>query len=97
MSFFKPMTNKVIGHLSDVDAMRLRVWSDAHANLFDWRLHSMKTCPFLAYIPHYLTADRGSAEWALWLFEFYKAKHAEEGNCKCATKIVAAITKDGVK
>ena len=66
-------------------AQELRTWSTNHAIVFDLRLHSMETCPFLTYLPA-RTALRGQ-EWADWAWTFYGAKHREEGNCTCAADL----------
>ena len=65
-------------------AQELRTWSTNHAIVFDLRIHSMRTCPFLTYLP--ATALRGQ-EWADWAWKFYGAKHSEEGRCTCATDL----------
>jgi hypothetical protein len=65
--------------------------SKSHANLFDLRLHTLRTCPFLAYIPKYLLSDRKSGEWADWLWAFFWFKHTEEGNCKCKASLAEGL------
>ena len=33
-------------------AKELRVWADQHDNVWDARVHSLKTCPFLSWTPN---------------------------------------------
>ena len=61
-------------------AMQLRTWSTNHSIVFDLRIHSMETCPFLTYLPN--TSLKGQ-EWAEFAWKFYGAKHAEQDNCTC--------------
>ena len=61
-------------------ALQLKTWSTNHGIVFDLRIHSMETCPFLVYLPN--TALRGQ-EWADFCWKFYGAKHAEQDNCTC--------------
>jgi hypothetical protein len=91
-SFLRPVSSHVLNHLDIARARRLLVWSANHGSIFDMRTrfpfwHSLKTCPFLAYIPAYLRHDRKGAEWAEWLYEFYRNKHKEEGGCACDAQI----------
>ena len=67
-------------------ARELRVWYDQHDNVWDARVHSLDTCPFLAWTPN-AKAWRGGEmtdeKWGEFLHDFFKAKHKEEGDCKC--------------
>ena len=83
MSYFSPVTSTVLTVLAPEQRASLTKWSKNHSNLFDLRLHSMRTCPFLAYTPAYFTMKHDSVEWAAWLYEFFKAKHEEEDHCNC--------------
>jgi len=83
MSFLDPINSKVIAALSDKSAAELRVWSTNHGNIFDLRLHSLHTCPFLAYMPAYFRLRKNAGKWAAWLHEFYQYKHREEDDCNC--------------
>ncbi len=78
MSYFRPVRAKVLAALDSKRANELRVWSEQHANLFDLRIHSIRTCPFLAYPPAYLMLRNDTKKWALWLHGFYGAKHRQE-------------------
>lgn len=78
MSYFRPVRARVLAALDAKRAAELSVWSRQHANLFDLRLHSIRTCPFLAYPPAYLLLRKDTKRWALWLHAFYGAKHREE-------------------
>jgi len=66
-------------------ARELRTWSTNHSVVFNLRIHSMKTCPFLAYLP--ARSSLQGQEWADWAWEFYGAKHAEEDNCTCTADL----------
>jgi hypothetical protein len=85
MSYFRPVRAKVLAALDGKRAAELQVWSRQHANLFDLRLHSIRTCPFLAYPPAYLMLRKDTKKWAQWLHGFYGAKHREARwwGCKC--------------
>jgi hypothetical protein len=78
MSFSRPVTEEVLAGLGPAKARQLAVWSRNHAKVFDLRLHSLKTCPFLAYIPAYLFRRKNTAAWAAFLHDFFRAKHEEE-------------------
>jgi hypothetical protein len=95
MSFLAPVTPEVLDSLGAQDAAALRVWSANHSNIFDlptrkiagfrvpW-FHSPRTCPFLSYIPAYLTIRGDREKWAQWLLGFFAAKHVEAaGDCNC--------------
>ena len=87
MSYFRPVRARVLAALDSRRAAELRVWSEQHANLFDLRIHSICTCPFLAYPPAYWRLRKDTKKWAGWLHGFYGAKHREEGRrgrkCTC--------------
>ncbi len=68
---------------------QLRTWSTNHAIVFDLRLHSMETCPFLTYLP--ASASLHGQEWADWAWKFYGAKHREEGRCTCDEELAAPM------
>jgi len=78
MSFFRPVRADVLDALDSGRAAELRVWSSQHASLFDLRIHSIHTCPYLAYFPAYLRLRKDPKKWARWLHRFYGAKHREE-------------------
>jgi hypothetical protein len=78
MSFLNPVTSDVLRVLDPVRAHHLATWSKNHANIFDLRLHSINSCPFLSYIPAYLTKRQDVGEWANWLYGFFGIKHQEE-------------------
>jgi hypothetical protein len=78
MSFLRPVRAKVLAALDSKRAAELRVWSEQHANLFDMRIHSIRTYPFLAYPPAYCRLRKDAMKWAEWLHGFYGAKHREE-------------------
>ena len=71
-------------------ARELRTWSTNHAIVFDLRIHSMETCPFLTYLPA-RTFMQGQ-DWADWAWKFYAAKHREEGHCTCDAELAAPLT-----
>ena len=83
MSFFHPVSNKLLLLLNQLQCKELDTWSSEHSSIFDIRLHSLDTCPFLVYIPAYLSHDRKSKEWAEWLHDFFGHKHKEENKCNC--------------
>jgi hypothetical protein len=66
-----------------VRARELSTWSTHHSSIFGLRLHSLRTCPFLAYIPAYAALHENLAKWAAWLHKFYGYKHKEEARCRC--------------
>ena len=76
---------KTISLLPPDQGAQLRVWSKNHSVVFDPRLHSMDTCPFLTYLPA-ATFLRGE-DWAKFAWKFYGAKHREEGNCLCNSEL----------
>jgi len=79
------------------DARDLLVWFFNHMNILDMRLHSLDTCPFLAYSPAYnkhKKGDMSDLEWAQFLHKFFKAKHEEEKdiyNCDCEGQLKELI------
>ncbi len=75
-----PVDKQTLDLLPPEKAMQLKTWSTNHSIVFDLRIHSMDTCPFLTYLPN--TALRGQ-EWADFAWKFYGAKHTEEDNCTC--------------
>ena len=87
MSFLFPVTPEVLAALSPEERRELAVWSRNHARIFDVRLHSIRTCPYLAYSPAFLFKRGNTAKWAAWLHRFYKRKHKEEGHCTCAAEL----------
>ena len=82
-SFLKPVDSQVLAGLDPLRAKELSVWSTRHSSIFGLRLHSIHTCPFLAYMPAYMMLHRNLAKWAPRLHEFYGHKHKEEGHCLC--------------
>jgi hypothetical protein len=104
MSFSKPVTPEVLAALPQ-HAAELQMLGENHADgplyIFDLYLHSLGTCPFLAYIPAYLAHDRKSADWAKWLLDWLRLKHKETHkrlaailspgyNCKCDEQLIGA-------
>ena len=87
MSFLYPVKPKVLAALEPPVRRELEVWSRNHARIFDLRLHSMKTCPFLAYWPARIFLRKHTARWAAWLHKFYRHKHEEEGRCNCDAEL----------
>ena len=79
-----PVDQKTLDLLPPDKAMQLKTWSTNHSIVFDLRIHSMDTCPFLTYLPN--TALQGQ-EWADFCWKFYGAKHREEDNCTCNADI----------
>ncbi len=64
----------------------MEVYSKNHAVVFDPRIHSLDTCPFLSYLPNETFMDHNSKEYAAWLYHFYSMKHEEEKDlwgCTC--------------
>ena len=82
-----PVDNETLSLLPPDKAKELKTWSTNHSIVFDLRIHSMDTCPFLTYLPA-ATALRGQ-EWADWAWQFYGAKHAEEDHCACDVDITS--------
>jgi hypothetical protein len=81
---------EVVGKLPEDQARQLSVYSTHHAALFDLRIHSMETCPFLTYMPNSLAMNHDSKEYAVWLLKFYRAKHTEEKalyKCTCEKEL----------
>ena len=87
MSFLSPVTPEVLAALPPEERNQLAVWSGHHGRLFDPRLHSIRTCPYLAYLPAYVLLRGDTARWAAWLRRFYKHKHEEEGRCNCDVEL----------
>jgi hypothetical protein len=83
MSFSKPVTSEVLAALPVDMRVKLATWSSNHSKIFDLRVHSMKTCPFLAYTPAYYSLKKDVKKWAAFLYSFYHYKHLEENHCKC--------------
>jgi len=82
----------VVQLLPEAQGRELAVYSKNHAVLFDLRIHSMDTCPFLTYLPNSMSMNHDSKEWAAWLLQFYRAKHQEEHglyNCTCEQELRA--------
>lgn len=67
------VTDKVLSWLTPSQRIEIASWA-AKYPVFDLRLHSLKTCPFLAYLPAKMFMAKDSREWALWLYEFYREK-----------------------
>ena len=86
-NFLQPVNETVLAALPQQEAKALAVYSDHHANIFDLRLHSLTTCPFLAYAPAYLMLSGSPDLWADFLYRFYKAKHSETNRCTCDEEI----------
>lgn len=83
MSYSKPVTLEVLAAIPVDMQEKLKVWSTNHSNLFDLRIHTMNTCPFLVYTPAYFTLRKDTVKWANFLYKFYHYKHLEENHCKC--------------
>jgi hypothetical protein len=79
-----PVDQKTLDLLPADKALQLKTWSTNHAIVFDLRIHSMDTCPFLTYLPN--TGLQGQ-EWADFCWKFYGAKHREEDHCTCDADI----------
>jgi hypothetical protein len=86
-SFSHPVTGTVLANLAPQQAHELTVYSASHGEIFDLRLHTIYTCPFLSYTPNYLVRDHQSQGWAEWLLWFFKEKHDTEDHCVCATQL----------
>ncbi|HUT34155.1 MAG TPA: hypothetical protein VNE39_11785 [Planctomycetota bacterium] len=84
-----PKTAEIEAGAKTLDAQQakeLRVWADQHDNVWDARVHSLKTCPFLSWTPNAAKWRAGAmsdAKWGEFLHDFFKEKHKEEGDCKC--------------
>ena len=87
MSYLSPVTPEVLAALPPDKRRELAVWSRNHARIFDVRLHTIRTCPYLAYTPAYVFLRGNPARWAAWLRRFYRRKHKEEGRCNCAAQL----------
>ena len=72
------VTPEVLSTMSIDKQEQLRVWSTNHANVFDFRIHSMHTCPFLTYIPNCMALQNDNKKLGEFLYEFYHYKHIEE-------------------
>jgi hypothetical protein len=82
---------EVLQKLPPIQARELEVYSTNHSVVFDLRLHSLDTCPFLSYLPNETFMDHNSKEYAVWLHNFYAKKHEEEENlwgCKCKQELI---------
>ncbi len=82
-SVLRPVDKKVLAALDPARARELAVYSAGHPGIFNVRLHSIRTCPYLAYMPAYAALRKDPARWAPWLHRFYRHKHKEEGHCRC--------------
>jgi len=71
--------------LPEPQARELQVYSTQHATVFDLRIHSMDTCPFLTYGPHVAFSRHDTPEYASWLHDFYMHKHLEEKDLRHCT------------
>lgn len=83
-----PVKQETLDLLPADQATQLKVWSTNHAIVFDLRLHSMDTCPFLTYLPNAMALQ--GQDWAQFAWKFYGAKHREEDNCMCDAEIANA-------
>ncbi len=81
--------DKTLSLLAPQQARELRTWSTNHAIVFDLRLHSMDTCPFLTYLPASMSLQ--GQDWADWAWKFYAAKHREEGRCTCDADLAGPL------
>jgi hypothetical protein len=87
-----PVPREVLQQLPAAQARQLEVYSTNHAYVFDPRLHSLDTCPFLTYLPNQAFMDHSSKEYAVWLHHFFCKKHEEEVDlwrCKCDQELAA--------
>jgi hypothetical protein len=83
-NFSQPVTPVVLNNLTPEKAEALVVYSANHGTIFDLRLHTIYTCPFLSYTPNYFYYDnKESREWAEWLYWFFENKHKTEDHCSC--------------
>jgi hypothetical protein len=81
-----PVSREVLQQLPAAQARELEVYSTQHAFVFDPRLHSLDTCPFLSYLPNEAFMDHTSKEYAVWVHHFFSKKHEEEQDlwhCTC--------------
>jgi hypothetical protein len=68
------------------EAAELIIRHGQHKNVYDGRVHTGDTCPFLIYSPKYnnwKAGALGDADWGEFLLHFFRAKHKEEKGCKC--------------
>lgn len=75
-------------------ARELQVYSSQHSVIFDPRIHTMDTCPFLTYLPHEASSRHDTSEYAMWLHDFYMHKHQEEQSiwgCTCNQEVYAPV------
>ena len=89
-----PVPRDVLQKLPPSQARELEVYSTNHAFVFDPRLHSLDTCPFLSYLPNQAFMDHNSKEYADWLYQFYRKKHEEEADlwgCSCDRELSGAV------
>jgi hypothetical protein len=87
-----PVSRDVLQKLPEAQARELEVYSTHHAVLFDLRIHSLETCPFLSYLPNETFMDHNSKEYAVWLHHFFCKKHEEEADlwhCTCDQELAA--------
>jgi hypothetical protein len=87
-----PVSRDVLDRLPKAQAHELEVYSTQHAVVFDPRIHSLETCPFLSYLPQVTFSDHNSPEYAQWLYQFYSKKHEEEADlwhCTCNQELRA--------
>lgn len=86
------VTPAVLANLPTDQARQLQVYSTQHANPFDLRLHSLETCPFLAYLPNVTFRSHTTVSYAQWCLRYYTAKHDEEStlfwrHCTCVAQL----------
>ena len=89
-----PVPQSVLQQLPAAQARELQVYSTQHAYVFDPRLHSMNTCPFLTYLPTVASPRQDTPEFAARLHRFFTHKHEEERffyRCKCEEKLLAPV------
>jgi hypothetical protein len=88
-----PISRDVLQQLPESQARELQVYSTNHAVLFDLRIHSLDTCPFLSYMPNETFMDHKSKDYAIWLHHFFSKKHEEEQDwyhCTCVQELSAS-------
>lgn len=78
-----PVTPEVLSTMSVDKQEQLKVWSTNHANVFDLRIHSLNTCPFLTYMPNYMALQNDNKKLGEFLYSFYHYKHLEANCSKC--------------
>jgi hypothetical protein len=89
-----PVSRDVLQRLPADQARELEVYSTHHAVVFDPRIHSVDTCPFLSYLPNVTFMDHNSKEYADWLYHFYSMKHEEEQDlwhCTCNQELSGSV------